>query len=545
MNLPLHPSPPPGAAAGAADAEARLAQVQHKVDAARAVLLRLLQEVVVAESRLSTHQAAQMLEANEQLVVTALRSQAESLAASQALHDANRSAELDPLTRLPNRALLVDRFAQAIAAARRRSAGLALLFLDLNDFKHVNDTLGHAAGDLVLQKVALRLGQAVRAADTVSRHGGDEFVILLTEVSQPADAEQIAAKLLSALAEPCAVGNQVLRLTACIGISLFPGDGSDVKTLIDRADAAMYRAKRLGPGSVVRHGGAEVDTAGARPLTVTADPTTPATPLQRQTLLQEANERLVLAALGAQELQAAAERAQQRQADLMAAVADELGNPFAPIRLTAAALGLSPAEDPLLPRLQAIIDQQAAHMSRLVRAASQRASTGGDVALPSQQTSDIGAAVETAVHDLGPLLALRQQRLSLDLPAGPIAVRGDAVHLAQVLCNLLDNASKFTPDLGAIHLAASLDGASVRLSVSDDGIGIGAAEVPGIFEPFGQPSHAVGCHGASVGIGLPVVRALVAELGGSVVAESAGNGRGSRFVVRLPLAAPGDGAAPS
>ena len=546
INAPTTAGAPPGAAV---DAERDLARVQGKVDSARAVLLRLLQEVVVAESRLNSNQATKMLEANEQLVVAALREQAEAQAATQSLTDATRLAEFDSLTGLPNRALLLDRFAQAIATAKRRMSRLALLFVDLDDFKQINDQLGHVAGDQALQKVALRLGQSIREADTVSRYGGDEFVILLTEVSQSADAALIAGKLLAALGEPLRVGDHDLRMTASIGISVYPDDGQSIEVLIGHADAAMYRAKRQGPGRIALHGDGAPQPPGSPPEL----PWPAASIAHEQALsaherrfaqLQEANEHLVLAALGAQELQAAAERAQQRQADFMAAVAEELGNPFAPIRVAAAMLGRTSDDEILLPRAQALVDQQAARMSRLVQAAGARSRAAGMMMATGPQTCDLVAVIDTAVHDARPVLDLRRQRLTVAVPAGPITVRGDAERLSHVLGNLLDNASKYTPDNGTIRLDAAVQGASVVLVVTDDGIGIAPAVVPHIFEPFGQDSRAIGFNGASTGIGLPVVRALVTELGGTVTADSAGSGHGSRFVVTLPLAEFGSADAP-
>src|SRR5687767_13783625 len=122
---------------------------------------------------------------------------------------------------------------------------------DLDNFKQINDTLGHAFGDQVLKLAASRLASSVRAVDTVSRHGGDEFLILLAEVALASDAEAIADKLRAALAEPGLVGDHVVRLSASIGISLYPDDAEDADTLIELADAAMYRAKRHGLQSVV------------------------------------------------------------------------------------------------------------------------------------------------------------------------------------------------------------------------------------------------------------------------------------------------------
>ena len=529
----------PGAAAsgGPAGAQQDLDRVQHKIEAARAVLLRLLQDVVIAESRLSNSVSAQIMEANEQLVVAALRNQSEVDTVSQALTDVARQAAIDPLTQLPNRALMIDRFAQAIATAKRHGARLALLFLDLDQFKETNDRLGHAMGDVVLQQVAQRLSSTVHEADTVSRHGGDDFLILLTEVSQAADAALLAGKLLAALSPPFQVGDEALKLSASIGISIYPDDGESAKVLIDRADAAMYQAKRKGPSSFAFHADGVSPPAQPAPAPpLTAHEQALAAHERRHALMREANERLVLAALDAQELKAAAEQAQQRQADFMAAVAEELGNPYTPIRVATAMLGRARSDEPLLPRVQALVEQQAAHISRLLSAASERLRVSAEQPAPAKQISDMAAVIDAAVRDCRPGMDLRFQRLTLDVPAGPIAVVGDADRSVHLLVNLLDNASKFTPDHGAIRLEAVVEGSNVVLTVADDGIGITPAFVPRLFEPFGQESRAMGFNGVGVGIGLPVVRALVKEMGGTVTAESAGNGRGSRFVVTLPLA---------
>jgi diguanylate cyclase (GGDEF)-like protein len=239
-----------------------LIQLQQQVAHARAELARLQQDVLEAEKHLGSLQAAQLLEANEQLVLAALRAQTYAETAARALNEVSRAAELDPLTELPNRVRLLDRLALAIAIAKRRRGRLALLFLDLDNFKQINDTLGHAVGDEVLKLAAQCLESSVREADTVSRHGGDEFLILLTEVAHATDAVLVAEKVIAALGAPSRVGEHVLRLTASIGISLYPDDGEDADTLIDRADAAMYRAKRDGLGSFAFYGKAGAPRLG-------------------------------------------------------------------------------------------------------------------------------------------------------------------------------------------------------------------------------------------------------------------------------------------
>ena len=155
-------------------------------------------------------------------------------------------ARHDSLTDLPNRVMLNDRLTQALALAHRHQKSLALLFLDLDRFKGINDSLGHAIGDRLLQSVAERLLACVRSSDTVSRQGGDEFVILLSEVTQRADAAATAEKILLALSTPHRIGQQDLHLAASIGVVTYPDDGTEAKTLLKHADLAMYRAKDSG-----------------------------------------------------------------------------------------------------------------------------------------------------------------------------------------------------------------------------------------------------------------------------------------------------------
>lgn len=152
-------------------------------------------------------------------------------------------AQHDILTGLPNRLLLTDRLDRAIAAARRHGSSLAVLFIDLDRFKRINDRLGHAAGDQVLKSVASRLAARVRGSDTVSRLGGDEFVVLLPEVACAEDAAFSADNLLAAIAAPHRVEGRDLYVTASVGIGVYPADGTDADTLLKKADLALLRAK--------------------------------------------------------------------------------------------------------------------------------------------------------------------------------------------------------------------------------------------------------------------------------------------------------------
>jgi diguanylate cyclase (GGDEF)-like protein/PAS domain S-box-containing protein len=156
------------------------------------------------------------------------------------------SAQYDLVTNLPNRLLLNDRITQAITLARRQNRPIAVIFLDLDRFKYINDSLGHVTGDKLLQSVSRRLLTSVRASDTVSRQGGDEFVILLSEITHPEHAATSAKKILHSLNAPHSIGGQDLHIDGSIGISVYPEDGEDAETLIKNADTAMYHAKESG-----------------------------------------------------------------------------------------------------------------------------------------------------------------------------------------------------------------------------------------------------------------------------------------------------------
>jgi diguanylate cyclase (GGDEF)-like protein/PAS domain S-box-containing protein len=182
------------------------------------------------------------LETAQRLAVVAIEHrQLTDQLAYQALHDA--------LTGLPNRALLEQRLDQTLAGALRHNWQLAVLFIDLDRFKQINDTLGHALGDRVLQRVARRLEGCLRKSDVLARMGGDEFTVLLAEVADSRDALRVAEKLLASFEEPFQIEGHDLFLTCSVGISLFPRDGKDAVTLQRKADTAMYRAKNRGKNS--------------------------------------------------------------------------------------------------------------------------------------------------------------------------------------------------------------------------------------------------------------------------------------------------------
>jgi diguanylate cyclase len=211
-----------------------------------------LEEAMRATSENRARTKAQLLEANENLVVAAVHSQTMTEAAEHATLEMSFKAERDFLTGLPNRALLTDRLAQAIALAQRHRKRVALMYLDLDNFKDINDSLGHSVGDQLLQSAARRLEACLRHSDTVSRYGGDEFVVLLSEIEAAQDAAHAAGKLINAMAEPHVIGEHRINITLSIGIGLYPDDSDDVEAVLRNADTAMYHAKRGGRNNYKR-----------------------------------------------------------------------------------------------------------------------------------------------------------------------------------------------------------------------------------------------------------------------------------------------------
>ncbi len=159
-----------------------------------------------------------------------------------------RLALYDTLTGLPNRALFFDRINQLLALARRNNYILALLFMDLDHFKHINDTHGHEVGDLLLIEVAKRMASSTRSSDTVARMGGDEFIGICGRITAPMDAAVVAKKIIAALSEPFRIKGLELTIGVSVGISIYHLDGDDAETLVNKADAAMYRVKESGKG---------------------------------------------------------------------------------------------------------------------------------------------------------------------------------------------------------------------------------------------------------------------------------------------------------
>jgi diguanylate cyclase len=502
----------------------------------------------IISTRTEAQGRAQLIQANEQLVVSALRAQKDAEAAHHALAVLSRSSELDSLTDLPNRQSLLSRFKYAITLARRTGTQLAVLFVDLNDFKRINDTLGHAVGDQVLRLVAKRLATAVRESDTLSRHGGDEFLILLSDISHATDVVQIATKLIAALGRPARVGEHLLTLTASIGISLFPRDGEDMDMLIERADAAMYRSKRSNGGFAFHQ-----STSPDQEQTTHSAPAAQQQPFSlyraalaeqahRHSQLRDANQQLVLAALGSQGLHEEAEQAHRRQTAFLAVLAHELRNPLSSLQQATTLLDRACSDVSQLPRVQALIAGQVAHMSRLIGDLLDvsRVSTG-KLKL-ERQTIDLTHTIDAAVAACLPHIDSRLQHLTVQMAADSLGFFGDPDRLMQIFSNLLDNASKFSKDGADIALSVAQTNGIFVITVTDTGIGMSAEALSTIFEPFVQDAAAVEFNGRGLGIGLTVVRELVLAHGGTITASSSGPELGSTFVVTLPVAVgPPDG----
>jgi diguanylate cyclase (GGDEF)-like protein len=521
-------------------ASEEVARLTGQADGMRTELAQLRQKLADVQRGVSSERSDHLREANEKLVLAALHAETIAETAVKSLGELTRSSQRDTLTDTPNRAVMLDRIENAIALARRHGIRVAVLFIDLDGFKRVNDTLGHSIGDATLQLAARRLESVVRHSDTVGRHGGDEFLVLMSEILQPTDAMVIAEKLLVAFATPFQLGDREIHLPVSIGIAVFPEDGQDARVLIDRADAAMYLAKEQ-TGSSFRFFNEATSTQRllrartgvVQPSTESEESARAAQSTQMQHL-REANEQLVLGALTSQDMQARAEDKHRQQVKFIAMVAHELRNPLNPIRSATELLKRVRGDQELLANLRGIIERQVTHMSRLIDDLLDGSRAGlGKLRLEYADVNIldvIGVAVDTCRS----AIEARRQELSLHLPSEPLSMEGDHLRLAQIVSNLLDNASKYTPAGGTITLTAKAKAGTIVIEVADNGIGIPPDALSHIFELFVQDERALALQSGGLGIGLAVVRDLVEAHDGTVVARSAGADHGSEFIVRLP-----------
>ncbi|MGM9482799.1 diguanylate cyclase domain-containing protein [Roseateles sp. NT4] len=521
---------------------AEIAVLEREAAVARAELAGLHADLAEAHAQVGGHQMHQLLAANEQLVLDAMRSRGAAESAAQLVAELTRSSELDALTSLPNRLLLIDRMAQALTHARRNESRLALLFLDLDGFKDINDSRGHQVGDEVLRAVGQCLTACVRGVDTVCRLGGDEFVLLLTEIAEAADAGLVAEKLLLSLSELAVAGLAPLPVSASIGISVFPDDATEAEGLVDCADRAMYDSKRAGGGcyrffSTLEGHPGDVHPGPQDQTTRRKAPNVP---------LRDANEQLVLSAMMASaaveqqdrlltELQDAA----RNKDEFLSVLGHELRNPLAPLLTTLDVLRMRGGGYETMEH--ATMRRHVSHMVRLVDDLQDVAKiASGKVDLRVERVPIEHMALQ-AIALAKPLMEQRQQRFAFDSSPERLDCWGDPVRLTQCVSNLLINAAKYTPPGGSIALRTRRDGEHVVLAVKDDGRGISAAALPDVFNLFFQERVDAGALTGGLGVGLALVRSLVALHSGTVAARSAGIGLGSEFVIRLPLARDEDG----
>lgn len=223
----------------------RNAMLQLNFEALSAEMVRMRCEVILQQN-IWLQQQQHLLQHNQLLLLTLMQAVSQNANTQTKLQQLTLDSQCDALTKTLNRNIMLDRISQAISMAKRQQSHFALLFIDLDRFKPVNDQYGHAAGDAVILQVCERLTAAVRDSDAISRHGGDEFLLLLNDIKDNQAATLFANRLVQALAQPYQIAGASVSLSASIGIALYPEHSHSAKALISCADAAMYRAKQQG-----------------------------------------------------------------------------------------------------------------------------------------------------------------------------------------------------------------------------------------------------------------------------------------------------------
>lgn len=506
-----------------------------------ALIQTLLTRLRAATRDIPAARSDEILEVSELLAVTALHAHAADQDSRQALHSAARPYEVDALTGLPNRALFRDRFSQALAHARRRNSRVALLFVDLDHFKEVNDSLGHAAGDMIIRHVAQSLKEAGRDVDTVCRHGGDEFLILLSEIGDPSSAARFAEKVAASLSEPVRVGGTTLAVGASIGISVYPDDGEDQDILIQRADAAMYVAKRNGIGFAFAS--THTDATPRSTRTVSGEAHDPIGLLEVAlaeantsiTDLKAANARLELDLLNAEREQGKANQAKQYQSQLLNVVAHELRNSLSPLQSAAEVLSLVRSDMSLMPRLELVLKRQIGHITTMLTDLLDVSRLNTGRMTMELERVDLAAILQTSAEQMAASFAKRNQNVWVLIETPSPFLVGDSGRLSQLVCSLLDRVS-VTAAHGA-EITASLydrDGAMVFSAAEGRD---GAAGHDAAAERLDVSDTSQSSDGSNMmSVSVLVVIELLKSHGGELTIARAPTGDSVRFQCLLPLA---------
>jgi len=509
---------------------------------------------------------SQLRDANQSLVLAAIQAQTKTASAEDTAAKMVFKAEHDCLTGLPNRSLLIDRLEQAMTMAKRQGHTVAIMFLDLDHFKSINDSFGHEAGDQLLLDVSRRLQECIRQSDTVSRQGGDEFIVLLPVVEALVDADLIARKLIETMNKPFFQGGHQHLVTLSIGISLYPRDGLDVDSLLRHADAAMYHAKAHGRNRYKVFTADLQEEPGREkqkkiwPRDGTARNQGESS-ASTQTQLQEANEQLVIATVEAQMLREMAEKATEQvsklakleahlqeiqKLDTLAVLAGGVAHDFNNL-LTAivgnASLGSIAVENH---------DDPSRHFDAIEKAATRAADlTRQLLAYAGKARSEMAEVdLDQVIQEiiLLPNVSI-PGHVTLDYDLGdrlPL-VRGDASQIFQVLMNLVTNAGEANPPgvPGSITIRTRREQVTenaadseesvlamppapyVTLEVKDTGTGMAPEVMARAFEPFFTTKF------TGRGLGLAAVIGIIRSHGGGIKVRSE-PGQGTSFKIFLP-----------
>lgn len=483
---------------------------------------------------------AELTELLSTVALHAARTAATAAGVLQNQRNSPRLFELDSLTELPNRALFSDRFDQALAHARRRGTRIGLLFIDLDEFKSINDRYGHTIGDDVIRLAARRLAAAVRDGDTVSRYGGDEFLVLLSDVSDAADAATLAGVVRRALSGTLRVGDDEIEIRASIGVSVFPEDGDDQDTLVQRADEAMFSVKRR------RKTGEDTPVASMAIREVPASDAASDAPVFSELALREAehriqalrasNDDLLLSALVSANLQQRAERAAAEQAELLSVSSHELRGSLSALQSAAQTIVLTKGDPAHLPRLTLVLQRQIANMSRII----------GDLLDVARLNSGRLALDYTPIDAVGMVADMVEQwqrypqRTVVELDASTgrdgALIQADVVRLRQVLVSVLTLLSKRSPAPLRIRVSVGRVDRHCRIVLLASGALRPAAE--SVAEAVQSPPAVGQPHGAArttAKLSLVLLRQLLEAHDGTLRFDRDPSTGGLRCVLELPV----------